>query len=213
MGHLYKIDFPSGKSYIGITSRTAEHRFSEHAVDALEKNSTHIIHNAIRKYGVSACEIVTLATEDDWATLCQMEKIAIKQFNSKSPNGYNMTDGGDGSVGLKWNEAQRNRMSEVLIGNTRAQGCEHTLDGIRRIKESLIGNKRAVGNKHTPEGNARISAAQQGTSWGSPKTLEHRIRISVGQAMRRARELDLPHSVISEKVIKFKHLNIRSEFT
>lgn len=50
MGCLYKLTFPDGKAYIGITTGTATERFSEHVYWA-RKGRTYCVNAAIRKYG------------------------------------------------------------------------------------------------------------------------------------------------------------------
>lgn len=96
MGCLYRIDFPSGKSYIGITMKTAEHRFAKG--HCKKKNGPSALGAAIRKYGAESASVQTLVIADDWKYLCDLEKKAIVAFNTKSPYGYNMTEGGDGVV-------------------------------------------------------------------------------------------------------------------
>jgi len=166
MGCLYSIQSPSGKVYIGITSRSAEERFQAHWESA--GGAVSLIKNALRKYGREACTLTELVYSDDWEVLCTLEKDYIKHFNTKSPNGYNMTDGGDGSVGLKWNEEQRRHMSEVLRGNKYATGCQHTEDGLRRMKESLLGNRRAA--NMSVEGRARIACSMISRHFSSSVT-------------------------------------------
>lgn len=53
MGCLYKIDFVSGKSYIGITRRTADARFAEHVSKA--PKAANSLGRAIVKYGTHSC--------------------------------------------------------------------------------------------------------------------------------------------------------------
>ena len=49
---LYEIISPSGKSYIGITKRKIEDRWSNHVSKALNNpDYNHPFYNAIRKYG------------------------------------------------------------------------------------------------------------------------------------------------------------------
>lgn len=98
MGCLYSITFPNGRQYVGITTKTAEKRFSHHARGA--KNGRHyLLAKAIRKYGEASCRVETLAIYDDWESLCLVEKNAIRVLGTLHPNGYNMTEGGEGVVG------------------------------------------------------------------------------------------------------------------
>jgi len=87
---LYKISFTTTpKVYIGITSKTAEIRFKEHCIAPKNK----VISRAIRRHCVDNTILSILAECDDWELLCLCEVEAIEKYNSKHPNGYNLTDG------------------------------------------------------------------------------------------------------------------------
>jgi len=102
MGELYRITFPSGKAYIGITSKTAEKRLAEHLYVANRQRWAHLpIYRAIAKYGPEALRLETLAVVDDWEELCALERRAIAEHGTRSPYGYNATDGGEGQLGRK----------------------------------------------------------------------------------------------------------------
>lgn len=85
--HTNKIN---NKKYVGITSMETKQRWSNGS-----GYKGQIFYNAIQKYGWDNFEheiIVEGLTEseaDYW------ERLYIKGLNSKSPNGYNITDGGD----------------------------------------------------------------------------------------------------------------------
>jgi hypothetical protein len=96
MGCLYRIDFDNGKSYVGITTETAEKRFRGHYNSAYNFSTTNnILFRAIRKYGINRLHVKTLAIAEDWGYLCYLEQRAIRIYKTKTPHGYNMTDGGE----------------------------------------------------------------------------------------------------------------------
>lgn len=113
MGTLYQLTSPVGKSYIGISSKTTEARWAKHVEHACGKREAGAIYAAIRKYGPAAFTVRTLAIADDWNYLCDLERRAIVAFNSKSPHGYNITDGGEGTVGRYITESERKKISEA----------------------------------------------------------------------------------------------------
>lgn len=91
------------KRYIGQTIKTIGERWSEHVWDSSHRSSSCSIalYKALNKYGIdhfkiekviSVCCIDRTTLE---AELDIKEKYYIKLFNTKCPNGYNMTDGGD----------------------------------------------------------------------------------------------------------------------
>lgn len=111
MGCLYKLTSPSGKSYIGISHYGLEKRWAKHVEHALGKRDAGALYGALRKYGTDAFIKEVLAEEDDWDKLCQMEIEAIKSYNTMSPNGYNITAGGEGTVGRKISDQERKNIS------------------------------------------------------------------------------------------------------
>lgn len=84
----------SGKSYIGITSKTMEERWKGHLNEALNLNSEWHFHRAIRMYGQHDFTHELLESAEltkDSAGL--REKEWIQMYNTFN-NGYNMTEGG-----------------------------------------------------------------------------------------------------------------------
>jgi group I intron endonuclease len=108
LGCLYCVTSPSGKKYIGISSKTAEDRWKKHVSN---KKDNCALHFAIRKYGSKTFELKTLLISDNWDYLCLMEQKAIISFNTKSPNGYNITDGGEGVIGRIVTDETKAKMS------------------------------------------------------------------------------------------------------
>jgi len=111
---LYKLDFPGGKSYIGITSACAEDRFEKHVRQAETAKSQYAVHRAIRKYGKSNVSVNTMVIAGDWEYLCDLEMKAIEKYNTKQPHGYNMTAGGEGVIGRSVTESERDNSSQWM---------------------------------------------------------------------------------------------------
>lgn len=101
MGCLYKLTSPSGKSYVGISKYGLDKRWAKHVEHALGKRSNGYLYAALRKYGVDGFSKEVLAQNDDWASLCAMEIHAIREHGTRWPGGYNLTDGGEGTPGLR----------------------------------------------------------------------------------------------------------------
>lgn len=106
MGTLYKLTSPSGKSYIGISSKTTEARWKKHVEHALGKRASGVLYAALRKYGSDSFKVETLIIADDWAYLCDLEKKVIRLYNTKAPFGYNVSDGGEGVLGPRSGEVK-----------------------------------------------------------------------------------------------------------
>ena len=114
-GYIYKIEFPNGKHYIGLTSRSLKQRQREHKCSA-QNDNTHCLYNALRKYDmVDAFELVEIDTADTQEELCEKEIGYILTYNSHymDGNGYNMTYGGEGTTGYVYTEDVKQNMSET----------------------------------------------------------------------------------------------------
>ena len=93
-GTIYKVTSPSGKIYIGKTTKKLEIRKKQHFVTAKLGSDTKFS-NAIRKYGeLLIWEIIDNSDNKD--NLSLLEISWIKYYNSYK-SGYNSTLGGDGS--------------------------------------------------------------------------------------------------------------------
>ena len=97
---LYVVTSPSGKQYIGVTTRRLSERMGDHANDAIRSRGPardRPLLRAYRKYGRDAMETRELVVSDDFDYLCVLECEAIKVFCTLVPDGYNATDGGQNS--------------------------------------------------------------------------------------------------------------------
>lgn len=148
MGELYRLTFPNGKAYIGITSKTARKRFAVHVSDSRRCGEAYPLREAIRKYGPESVSVMTLV-KADWDYLKDLERRAIVAFGTKVPHGYNVTEGGDGVLGRPASERQRAAVSAALKGKPRS--AEHCAN-IARAK---------LGSKHSEEAKAKIAAASR----------------------------------------------------
>jgi len=110
MGIIYMVTSPSGKSYIGQTVRSFNERWSKHKTTALSPEpSCRALAEAIKKYGEQNFNKQTLITcNDDELDKYEIEMIA--KYNTMSPNGYNLREGG---ITTKYSEESKKKMSET----------------------------------------------------------------------------------------------------
>lgn len=114
MGCMYMIESPSGKQYIGITSKSVQARWRMHKTHAL-RSAEGALQKAIQKYGADNMSVKVLVLADSYEYLKELEVKAIVAFNTKVPNGYNMTDGGDGVLGIIVTDEGRRRRSSAQL--------------------------------------------------------------------------------------------------
>ena len=131
-GIVYKATSSSGKVYIGITITTLKERIRTH-LRAVKKGSKIPFHEAIRKYKLKNIKLVIIDRAKTWDELCKLETKYIKLYDSYN-NGYNLTLGGEGTFGLKYDE-------EWCIQNAKIRK-NYFQDPDNRTLQSLA-NKRA----------------------------------------------------------------------
>lgn len=119
MGVLYKLTGPTGKAYIGITSKTLAQRWLQHRRNASkgrgDDDDCPGLYSALRKYGHEQFSVETLAVAASWGGLCAMEREAIDRLKTYAPGGYNLTRGGDGALGNVPTPKARERMAAAQL--------------------------------------------------------------------------------------------------
>jgi group I intron endonuclease len=135
---IYKITNKiNGKIYIGRTVKSDPFkRVNAH----FEPNRTvkHLLHKAIAKYGKQNFSVIILEDTINGALLNDLEAYYIDFYNCLSPNGYNLTKGGDAKVFFS---------EETLL----------------KMKNSHLGHKSPMdGKTHTKEARLKISLSKKG---------------------------------------------------
>jgi len=114
-GYIYKIEFPNGKHYIGLTTTSLKQRAKEHKL-AVKKGETKCLYNALRKYEmIETFELIEIDTANTLEELCEKEIRYILEYNSYyiNKNGYNMTYFGEGTNGYVFTEEDKLKQSEI----------------------------------------------------------------------------------------------------
>lgn len=146
------------KRYVGQTTQSLEKRMNEYT------HGKQYIDRAIRKYGRKnfTAEIIEMCPVEQ---LNERERFWIAKLNCKTPNGYNLTDGGEGIVGLKKTPEHCAKIGSANKGKKRTpEQC---------AKISTAHKDKPLSNEHR----AKIGASLRDV----PKTVKHRANIGLAQ--------------------------------
>jgi len=176
MGIIYILENKiNGKCYVGQTIQDFNRRIKNH------KSSRTLIGNALRKYGID--NFIKTLIEVPAEELNELEIKYIKEHNSISPNGYNLTYGGDkppSHKGLKRSEETKKKLSETKLGEKNPMFGKHPSEEHRRKMSEMKGDKNPFfGKHHTEEARIKMSNSHKGV----PLSKEHREHL--GEANRR----------------------------
>ncbi len=131
---VYKItNTINDKIYIGITSANRlEKRWWAHQ-NCINKESRPL-YNAMAKYGIDQFIITPICSTITREYLSELEKELIQEHNTMSPNGYNLTTGGEG--GYKVSDETKEKLRQKKYGNTNRPPKQYTIekpDGTREL--------------------------------------------------------------------------------
>lgn len=204
MGIIYKLEFSNGKAYIGLTTTSLKLRLRDHRKATLGK-TPYAVHRAWLKYGEPRVTILAIVAD---AYIHAAEIAAIREHNTKIPHGYNLTDGGEGCVGMIVSEITREKLRKHNLGKKKSP------EALAKLKASLMGHavsdaaRRKIGEKNrahmtgkklTPEAREKLVAFNTGRTHavsdearakmrsaklGTKQTAEHRAKIAASNMGR-----------------------------
>ncbi len=158
MGCIYLVTNKiNGKQYVGKTAHDLCSRKHSHEKSA-ESNSLLAFHCALRKYGFNSFGWKVLFDSVNDEDLSPVEIRMICILKTKAPNGYNLTDGGEGTTGWKApKDWIKNRP------NFNYKGRKHTSEANEKNR------KAHLGKRHTESAKLKMSLVHRGV----PKSREH----------------------------------------
>ena len=170
----------NNKRYIGMTSRSLALRWKDHCDNASRKRLKNIaLYAAINKYGIENFIVEEIAScIGDIKDLSKLEAFLIHQENTQSPNGYNLTSGGEGvsnpsdEIRKKMSDASKGRFPWNKGKPSGRKGIPHSPEHKANISKSL------KGIKFSEERNKNISIAKTGQKIPCSDTRREAIRLS-----------------------------------
>lgn len=128
---VYMHTTPSGKVYVGITSKPVEKRWLNGRGYARNEH----FFNAIKRYGWGNIRHEVLEKGLTKEEACEKEREYIARYKSHDPrNGYNLTTGGE--EGAKHTEESRRKLSASKIGKRYNIGVPFTEERKRHLREN-----------------------------------------------------------------------------
>ena len=151
---VYRItNIANGKSYIGISNDIEKRWKDEISGSNINKGYNSAIESAIRKYGKDYFHFEILEVLEDADDRYEAEKMFIKRYNTMAPNGYNLTEGGEGlgsgenhpNYGKHLSEETKDKMSKANKGKTPWN------KGIPQTEEAKLKMSKAKKGENNPE--------------------------------------------------------------
>lgn len=176
-GEVYVITCTvNGKQYVGQTTRGAGKRWKEHQINARHHHSH--FHHSLKLYGASNFTMGVVDRADTFEELNEKERHWISILGTLTPNGFNLTTGGDTVCGKQHSLETRGRIATAARNRAPRQQSTETKEkigqahtGMTRSPEARSRMSDAVKNRPpvSPETRAKMSAARKGKKH-SPET-------------------------------------------
>ena len=165
-----------GKLYVG-KSINIEKRWKEHVRSLIAGN--HRNNYLQHVYNLLGLEIFEhkIIEECEKENLNERELFYVLKFKSKVPNGYNLTDGGDGIISPS--DETRERLVKSKLGEKNPMfGKTASDETLKKMSQSMIGKNK--GKHHSEETKAylRTFVGEKASGFGKPRTEKFKEKLS-----------------------------------
>lgn len=170
--NIYIVTSPSNKQYVGQTVLTPQKRWQSHYWKA-HSNCEGILYRAIRKYGKENFVIKLLISDisnQEEANLWEI--LMIRNFNTFE-NGYNMTEGGEGTVGWEMPESVKIKIGKTNLGRIVSEETR------KKMSEARMGHVSPMLGKTHSESTKKKMSIKQGCRQRGPVSKKVRKKLSL----------------------------------
>ena len=167
----------NGMQYVGQTVRTLEQRWNHHVSYAL-RGKGHYFAHAIKSYGPEQFTVETLHVCESKEEMDFTEIFYIELLKTRRPAGYNLTAGGEGTLGWKPSKEIREHMGAP-------KGTKHTPE--QNAKRSKLSQEMWDNN---PQLKMNLSERMKGNTYTKGRVMpeEERLRrLGMGLGNQRAK--------------------------
>ena len=102
----------------------------------------------------------------------------IKTLRNQGCQLCNLTDGGEGCLGVKKTQKEKDLISQKNTGKKRTE----------ETKAKMLGNKNALGAKRLPETRAKMSASKKGSNHISGRPVSQETRDKIRESRKKTEE-------------------------
>lgn len=211
-GFIYKLTSPSGKSYIGQTTKSAQNRFLQHC----NNNKCINIHNAIAKYDKKSFSVEILG-HFLLDILSLAEIIAIKEYNTLAPNGYNLTGGGGYWMdSFETRKKKSKAVKNIWSGRTKQDRYSIIKKGRYNMSKDELASSSSKGWKNMSEEArkqrcAKISKSNKGKKL-APEIIAKMKMAHKNMSTKKKKELSAKRSVNAKNQWAKKTLNKKAKW-
>lgn len=175
----------NGNRYVGLTKRSLDARWRQHINVANKEPKTHF-HHAIVKYGKDQFDVIEIASALSLNYLADLERHIIADLKPE----YNQTNGGEVTLGRKYDDAAKERIRLKNTGQKRSPEVRKKLSELVKqryidrpeLKEAATKQILSVRkNINEPKRRKAVSDAAKKQPW----TAESRAKLSASCIGRR----------------------------
>lgn len=170
-------------------------------------NRTPYWKRTVNKHGLN---VQILAEHLTWERACELEKKYIAFYGRRDKNEgclVNLTDGGDGVVGLIFSEESRKKLSGTLKGNQHCKGRLVSEETRKKLSEANKGRpSHNKGTKHSEQTRKKLSEARKGKKM-SEETRKKMSEAHKGNQYRKGKKPSQETRKKLSEANKLYHLN------
>jgi group I intron endonuclease len=201
----------NNKKYVGQTINPNS-RFNQHIISS-KKDTNIFLYNAINKYGNENFSFDLVEIDIPIEDVNEREKDWISKLKTKKPYGYNLTDGGEGTLGYKHTNETKEKLSKMKKGVPNHPQTEETKRKISKANkgrkmspESIEKAKKAkIGKKLSAEHKNKLRATLTGMP--KPQSQKENLKKYWNELDKETKQSRI-ESMISQRCTQVAMLNV-----
>ena len=157
IGYIYKITSPTGKIYIGKTTRLNDRISHYKTLHGVQQQK--LIYRSLVKYGwENHCfEVIDKGPSHLLSELEIKHILENNSYHYTNPLGMNLTQGGEGTIGRKDSLETKQKRAQKLIGKTHSESTKQLMSQLKKGKPY-----HSIGVHLTEEHKQKISQSNKG---------------------------------------------------